>query len=130
MYFERDSLPFSYHKDDERTKAAQHPRHPNWGTVGDLGYVDADGFLYLTDREAFLIISGGVNICPQEVEKALALHPTVQDVAVIGVPDPEMGESVAAYVQLPAGAEGSPELAAELRDFVRSGIANSKAPAP
>jgi long-chain acyl-CoA synthetase len=134
VYFERPELlgkgglPFSYHNDDERTKSAQHPDHPNWGTVGDLGYVDEDGFLYLTDRKAFMIISGGVNIYPQEVENALALHPKVHDVAVIGVPDPEMGESVAAYVQLPPGVEESAELADELRQFVRSRIAHYKAP--
>ncbi len=128
VYFEREFLPFRYHNDDERTKSAQHPRHPNWGTVGDLGYVDDDGYLYLTDRKAFLIISGGVNIYPQEVENALALHPKVHDVAVIGVPDPEMGESVAAFVELPPGVEASPELGEEIRDFVRSRIAHYKAP--
>jgi fatty-acyl-CoA synthase len=128
VYFEREFLPFRYHNDDERTKSAQHPAHPTWGTVGDLGYVDADGYLFLTDRKAFMIISGGVNIYPQEVENALALHPKVHDVAVVGVPDAEMGESVAAYVELPAGVEGSPELAAEIIDFVRSRIARYKAP--
>jgi fatty-acyl-CoA synthase len=128
VYFEREFLPFRYHNDEERTRAAQHPRHANWGTVGDLGYVDEDGFLYLTDRKAFLIISGGVNIYPQEVENALALHPKVHDVAVIGVPDAEMGEAVAAYVQLPPGVTGSPELAREILDFVRARIAHYKAP--
>ncbi|WP_019875330.1 acyl-CoA synthetase [Sporichthya polymorpha] len=128
VYFEREYLPFRYHKDDERTRSAQHPEHPNWGTVGDLGYVDSDGYLYLTDRKAFLIISGGVNIYPQEVENALALHPKVADVAVVGVPDPEMGESVAAFVEVPAGVEPSDELATELREFVRARIAHYKAP--
>jgi fatty-acyl-CoA synthase len=128
LYFERDFLPFRYHNDDERTRAAQHPRHPNWGTVGDLGYLDSDGYLFLTDRKAFMIISGGVNIYPQEVENALALHPAVHDVAVIGVPDPEMGEAVAAYVELPAGVAPSAELGAEIREFVRSRIAHYKAP--
>ena len=128
VYFEREYLPFRYHNDDERTKSAQHPDHPNWGTVGDLGYVDDDGYLFLTDRKAFLIISGGVNIYPQEVENALALHPSVHDVAVIGIPDDEMGEAVAAFVELPAGVQGTPELAAEIRDFVRSRIAHYKAP--
>ncbi|HUR72876.1 MAG TPA: acyl-CoA synthetase [Sporichthya sp.] len=134
VYFERaellgkGGLPFRYHNDDERTKSAQHPAHPTWGTVGDLGYVDEDGYLFLTDRKAFLIISGGVNIYPQEVENVLALHPAVHDVAVVGVPDAEMGESVAAYVELPPGVDGSPELAAELRTFVRSRIAHYKAP--
>jgi fatty-acyl-CoA synthase len=102
--------------------------HPNWGTVGDLGYVDDDGFLFLTDRKAFLIISGGVNIYPQEVENALALHPLVHDVAVIGVPDEEMGESVAAFVELPPGVEPSDDLGAEILAFVRSRIAHYKAP--
>ena len=134
VYFERASLsgeqglPFSYHNDDERTRSAQHPAHANWGTVGDLGYVDDDGFLFLTDRKAFMIISGGVNIYPQEVENALALHPQVHDVAVIGVPDAEMGESVAAFVELPDGVVGSSELAAEIIAFVRSRVAHYKAP--
>uniref|UniRef100_UPI0018287D2C AMP-binding protein n=1 Tax=Sporichthya sp. TaxID=65475 RepID=UPI0018287D2C len=128
VYFEREFLPFSYHNDDERTRSAQHPAHPNWGTVGDLGYVDDDGFLFLTDRKAFMIISGGVNIYPQEVENALALHPQVHDVAVIGVPDAEMGESVAAFVELPVGVAGSPELASEIIAFVRSRVAHYKAP--
>ncbi len=128
VYFEREFLPFAYHNDPERTRAAQHPDHENWGTVGDLGYVDAGGFLFLTDRKAFMIISGGVNIYPQEVENALALDPKVLDVAVIGVPDAEMGEAVAAYVQPAPGIEGSPELAAEIIDFVRARIARFKAP--
>lgn len=128
VYFEREFLPFAYHNDPERTRAAQHPGHENWGTVGDLGYVDADGFLYLTDRKAFMIISGGVNIYPQEVENALALHPKVFDVAVIGIPDAEMGQAVAAYVQPAPGVEGSAELAAEIIDFVRARVARFKAP--
>lgn len=68
VHFERDTMPFAYHKDAERTAAAQHPQHPNWSTLGDVGYVDAEGYLYLTDRQAFMIISGGVNIYPREVE--------------------------------------------------------------
>jgi fatty-acyl-CoA synthase len=128
LYFEREFLPFSYHNDDERTRSAQHPVHPNWGTVGDLGYLDSDGYLFLTDRKAFMIISGGVNIYPQEVENTLALHPKVHDVAVIGVPDPEMGESVAAFVELPAGVEPSEALGAEIIAFVRDRIAHYKAP--
>jgi fatty-acyl-CoA synthase len=128
LYFEREFLPFRYHNDDERTRSAQHPVHENWGTVGDLGYLDEDGYLFLTDRKAFMIISGGVNIYPQEVENALAMHPSVHDVAVIGVPDDEMGEAVAAFVELPAGVEPSAELGVELRDFVRSRIAHYKAP--
>ena len=77
VYFERDVMPFSYHNDPEKTRAAQHPHHDTWATTGDIGRVDEDGFLYLTDRKAFMIISGGVNIYPQEVENALTLHPAV-----------------------------------------------------
>ncbi|MGQ0624934.1 MAG: acyl-CoA synthetase [Sporichthyaceae bacterium] len=128
VYFEREHLPFAYHNDPERTRAAQHPVHPSWGTVGDLGYLDHEGYLFLTDRKAFMIISGGVNIYPQEIENALALHPCVLDVAVIGVPDPDMGERVAAFVELPAGVAATPGLERELIDFVRMRIAHYKAP--
>ncbi len=79
--------------------------------MGDIGYLDEDGYLFLTDRKAFMIISGGVNIYPQEVENVLALHPKIFDVAVIGVPDAEMGEQVKAVVQLRDGVEPSDELA-------------------
>jgi fatty-acyl-CoA synthase len=128
VYFERDAVPFAYHNDPDMTRAAQHPRHPAWTTLGDIGYLDEDGFLFLTDRKAFTIISGGVNIYPQEIENVLALHPAVYDVAVIGVPDPEMGESVAAFIQPPAGAVRGPELAQEIVTFVKSKIAGFKAP--
>ena len=104
VYFESEEIPFAYHNDPDKTRAAQHPAHPNWTTLGDIGYLDDDGFLFLTDRRAFTIISGGVNIYPQETENVLALHPAVYDVAVIGLPDPEMGESVAAFVQPAPGA--------------------------
>ncbi len=128
VYFERDAMPFEYHNDTDKTAQARHPAHPTWTTVGDLGSVDADGYLYLADRKSFMIISGGVNIYPQEVENALALHPAVHDVAVIGVPHPEMGEEVKAVVQLSAGVTGSDSLAGELIDYVRSRIAHFKAP--
>ncbi|HUJ08256.1 MAG TPA: hypothetical protein VLX31_19305, partial [Streptosporangiaceae bacterium] len=91
-------------------------------------YLDEDGFLFLTDRKAFTIISGGVNIYPQETENVLALHPAVYDVAVIGLPDPEMGESVAAFVQPAPGAVPGPELEQEIIAFVKSKIAGFKAP--
>lgn len=128
IYFERDHLPFAYHNDPEKTAAAQHPEHPFWTTVGDVGFLDSDGYLYLTDRKSFMIISGGVNIYPQEVENVLALHPAVLDVAVIGIPDSEMGEQVKALVQLPPELEPSHELAQTLIDYVRGRIAHYKAP--
>jgi long-chain acyl-CoA synthetase len=128
VYFERDEVPFAYHNDPDKTRASQHPEHPAWTTLGDIGHLDEDGFLFLTDRRAFTIISGGVNIYPQETENVLALHPAVYDVAVIGVPDPEMGESVAAFVQPAPGAVPGPELEQEIIAFVKSKIAGFKAP--
>lgn len=128
VYFERDELPFTYHNDPEKTRNTQHPQHPNWTTLGDIGYVDSDGFLFLTDRKSFMIISGGVNIYPQETENVLALHPAVHDVAVIGLPDPEMGEYVCAFVQPAAGASAGPELQRDVIDYVKSRIAHYKAP--
>jgi acyl-CoA synthetase (AMP-forming)/AMP-acid ligase II len=128
VYFERDEVPFAYHNDPDKTRASQHPEHPAWTTLGDIGHLDEDGFLFLTDRKAFTIISGGVNIYPQETENVLALHPAVYDVAVIGLPDPEMGESVAAFVQPAPGAVPGPELEQEIIAFVKSKIAGFKAP--
>ena len=128
VYFEADGVPFEYHNDPEKTRNAQHPAHRNWSTLGDIGYLDDDGFLFLTDRKSFVIISGGVNIYPQEIENVLALHPAVFDVAVIGVPDPEMGESVAAFVQPRDGILTGPELEQEIIAFVKARIAGFKAP--
>ena len=128
VYFEREAFPFAYHNDPDKTRKAQHPHHPSWGTTGDVGYVDADGYLFLTDRQAFMIISGGVNIYPQEIEDALTLHPAVADLAVIGVPDDEMGESVVAVVRAEEGATVGDSLAAELTTFLRERIAHYKVP--
>jgi fatty-acyl-CoA synthase len=128
VYFEREVLPFAYHNDPEKTAGAQHPDHPNWGTTGDVGYLDDEGFLFLTDRQAFMIISGGVNIYPQEIENALTLHPSVLDLAVVGIPDEEMGEQVKAVVQPAPGVTGSPELECELLDFLRTHVAGYKVP--
>jgi len=128
VYFERDEPSFEYHNDPDKTLQSRHPQHATWSTTGDVGYLDEDGFLFLTDRKAFMIISGGVNIYPQEIEDALALHPSVHDVAVIGVPDDEMGESVLAVVQPAAGAAPGVELADQLREFLRARIAHYKVP--
>ncbi|GAB3390377.1 acyl-CoA synthetase [Amycolatopsis echigonensis] len=128
IYFERDELPFVYHNDPGKTRAAQHPDHPNWTAIGDVGYVDDDGYVFLTDRKSFMIISGGVNIYPQEIEAVLTLHPKVFDVAVIGIPDPEMGEQVKAVVQPAAGAAAGADLERELIEYVRARIAHYKAP--
>jgi fatty-acyl-CoA synthase len=128
VYFELPEMPFSYHKDSDKTKDAQHPEHPNWSALGDIGYVDDEGFVYLTDRATFMIISGGVNIYPQEIEDAMILHPKVADVAVIGVPNEEMGEEVKAVVQPLAGVVGSADLEEELLAYAREHVAHFKCP--
>lgn len=128
VYFERDELPFHYHKDPERTDAARHPVHPNWTALGDIGHVDADGYLYLTDRRSFMIISGGVNIYPQAIEDALVLHPLVADAAVIGVPDAEMGEAVKAVIEPEQGVAADAALAAEFVEFLRGKVARYMVP--
>lgn len=128
VYFEQPELPFVYHNDPEKTKAAQHPVHPNWTALGDVGYVDADGYLFLTDRKSFMIISGGVNIYPQAIEDALVLHPKVADAGVIGVPNEDFGEEVKAVVQLAAGIEPSEALAAELIVYCRDRLAHYMVP--
>jgi len=128
VYFELPEMPFEYLKDPEKTREAQHPQHANWSTLGDVGYLDEEGFLYLTDRATFMIISGGVNIYPQEIEDALIMHPKVADVAVIGVPHEEMGEEVKAVVQVAEGVTPDDGLAAELLDYAREHIAHFKCP--
>ena len=88
IYFE-GGADFEYHNDPEKTASARDPKGRGWSTLGDVGYLDEDGFLYLTDRKAYMIITGGVNIYPQEAENVLAMHPKVADVAVFGVPNDE-----------------------------------------
>jgi fatty-acyl-CoA synthase len=127
VYFARDR-PFSYHNDGTATSAARHPDHPNWTTVGDLGYLDDEGFLFLTDRKTSMIISGGVNIHPREIEDCLALHPQVLDVGVAGTPDPDLGEVVTAFVLPADGACPGPELAAELIGYAGARLARFKVP--
>ena len=127
LYFEPPSfLRFAYHKDPAKTAAATESH--GWVTVGDIGYLDADGYMYLTDRASFTIISGGVNIFPQEAENVLINHPAVFDCGVIGVPNPEMGEEVKAVVQLMAGYEAGPPLERELIDYCRERLAHYKCP--
>jgi len=128
VYFELPEMPFEYLKDEEKTKSAQHPQHANWSALGDVGYVDDEGYLFLTDRASFMIISGGVNIYPQEIEDAMIMHPKVQDVAVIGVPHEEMGEAVKAVVQLVPGIAVSVEPEDELLEYAREHIAHYKCP--
>ncbi|MDQ6697364.1 MAG: AMP-binding protein [Actinomycetota bacterium] len=114
---------FEYHRDPEKTKTAWDPR--GWSWLGDVGRVDDDGYLYLTDRASNLIISGGVNIYPREVEDALVVHPAVADVAVLGTPDQEMGEHVTAFVLL---SEGSGASGGELIDWCRARLSHFKCP--
>ncbi len=128
VYFELPVMPFEYLKDPQKTKDAQHPEHANWTALGDVGYVDDEGFLYLTDRATFMIISGGVNIYPQEIEDAMILHPKVADVAVVGVPHEEMGEEVKAVVQVADGVRADDALAEELLAYTREHIAHYKCP--
>ena len=117
---------FSYHNDPDKTESITNQQ--GWRTLGDIGYLDADGYLYLTDRHAHMIISGGVNIYPQEAENLLAAHPAVADVAVIGVPDPEMGEAVKAIIQPVNPATAGPELKAALLAYCREQLASYKCP--
>ena len=127
IWFEGDS-DFKYHKDDKKTKESRHPSHSTWSTLGDVGKLDQDGYLYLTDRKAFMIISGGVNIYPKETEDALIMHPKVADVAVFGVPHPEMGEEVKAVVQPANMSDIGEDLEAELIAFCKEKISHVKCP--
>jgi long-chain acyl-CoA synthetase len=123
----RGATNFEYFDDPEKT-AANRTADRSTSTVGDIGHVDEDGWVYLTDRKSYMIISGGVNIYPQETENLLITHPAVADAAVIGVPNPDLGEEVKAVVQpLDLDAAG-PELAAELIAFCRAHLAHFKCP--
>jgi long-chain acyl-CoA synthetase len=123
----RTAAPFEYFNDPLKTAQANSPDR-TMSTVGDIGYVDDDGYVYLTDRAAFMIISGGVNIYPQECENLLITHPKVADAAVFGVPNEEMGEEVKAVVQLMPGFKPGAEMEAELIGFCRDHLAHHKCP--
>jgi long-chain acyl-CoA synthetase len=125
VYF-ADGPRFEYHNDPEKTARAYNDR--GWATLGDIGHLDEDGYLFLTDRRNFMIISGGVNIYPQEIENLLITHPKVADVAVVGEPDDEMGERVIAVVQPAPGVEPGDELARELGDHSRAALGSVKTP--
>ncbi|MBV9511076.1 MAG: AMP-binding protein, partial [Caulobacteraceae bacterium] len=121
-----NGTPFVYHKDAAKT--AGYFTAQGWAKPGDMGWLDAEGYLYLADRASHMIISGGVNIYPQEIESVLTLHPAVRDVAIIGVPDAEFGEAVKAVIEPAAGVKADEALAAELIAFCRAKLAGFKCP--
>lgn len=130
VYFE-GTAAFEYHNDPEKTKSSRDPKGRGWSTLGDVGYLDADNFLYLTDRKAFMIISGGVNIYPQEAENVLVNHDKVVDVAVFGIPNDDFGEEVKGVVQpktMPASPEEAAALEKELIAYCRANLADVKCP--
>ncbi len=125
VYFE-NGPPINYHNDPAKT-AESYNKH-GWTSLGDVGWVDEDGFLYLTDRKSFMIISGGVNIYPQEIENLLIGHPKVADVAVVGGPDEEMGEKVIAVIQPANWADAGDDLRAELLAYAKANLSHVKSP--
>ena len=125
VYFE-NGPPINYHNDPEKT-AESYNKH-GWTSLGDVGWVDEEGFLYLTDRKSFMIISGGVNIYPQEIENLLIGHPKVADVAVVGGPDEEMGEKVIAVIQPASWDLAGDDLRAELLAYAKANLSHVKAP--
>jgi len=125
VFIRATASPFRYFKDDAKTQSAY---RGEYFTLGDHGYLDDDGYLFLTGRIAELIISGGVNIYPAEVDAALLTHPAVGDVGTIGVPDRDWGERVIAVVEPKEGVTGTPELAAELIAWCRDRLAHFKCP--
>jgi fatty-acyl-CoA synthase len=128
VYFDTPGAVFEYHNDPEKTSGISHPEHPGWRTLGDVGHVDADGYLYLSDRASFMIVSGGVNIYPQEIEDVLVVHPKVMDAAVFGIPNSDFGEEVKAVVQPKRWEDAAPEMAQELLDYCQANLAHFKCP--
>ena len=125
VYMSMGQHRFEYHKDKKKTESSW---RDEFFTVGDAGYLDAEGFLFLCDRKSDLIISGGVNIYPAEIEAVLHGHPSIADVAVFGVPDDDWGESIKAVIEPGPGAEPGPALAAEVLAFCRERLAAFKCP--
>jgi long-chain acyl-CoA synthetase len=128
VYFE-SAAQFEYHNDPAKTAGSRHPK--GWTTLGDVGYLDEGGFLFLTDRKSYMIISGGVNIYPQEAENVLVTHPSVIDVAVFGIPNDDFGEEVKAVVQpatMPVDEAAAAQLASELIRYCRTQLADVKCP--
>ena len=125
IYFS-EGRDFEYHNDPEKTAASRNEK--GWTTLNDVGYLDPEGYLYLTDRKTNMIISGGVNIYPQEAENILITHPKVMDVAVLGVPNEEFGEEVKGIVQVEDMVEAGPELEAELIHYCQQHLAKIKCP--
>jgi long-chain acyl-CoA synthetase len=123
----KPATPFRYFNDSEKTIESTSP-DGTMVTVGDVGYLDDDGFLFLTDRATFMIISGGVNIYPQECENLLITHSKVADAAVFGIPNVDLGEEVKAVVQLMPSIEPGPEVERELLAFCRENLAHLKCP--
>jgi len=127
IYFESEH-EFDYHKDPEKREKSRHFDHSSWSSFGDIGYVNEEGYLFLTDRESFMIISGGVNIYPQEVENLLSMHDEIEDVAVIGIPDEDMGESVKAFIKLSDKALERLDNEAFFIEYTRKNLAHYKCP--
>ncbi len=125
IYFE-SAMPFEYYKDPDKTASSRSKE--GWTTLGDIGHLDDEGYLYLTDRKAFMIVTGGVNVYPQEAENLLITHPAVVDAAVFGIPNDDFGEEVKAVVQPANMDEAGPELEATLIAYLKTKLADVKCP--
>lgn len=125
IYFS-GGMPFTYHNDPEKTRDAYNAL--SWSTLGDIGWVDEEGYLYLTDRKSFMVISGGVNVYPQEIEDAIIGHPKVADAAVVGAPDEDLGERLVAVIQPLDWADAGPGLADEIQVFLADKLSKLKIP--
>ncbi|MBN1615278.1 MAG: AMP-binding protein, partial [Deltaproteobacteria bacterium] len=125
VYIE-NGVAFEYHNEPDKTRSSRTSK--GWNTLGDIGFMDEEGYLYLTDRKADMIISGGVNIYPQEAENVLVTHPKVADAAVFGIPNEDFGEEVKAVVQPADMADAGPALEQELLAFCQQNLAKIKCP--